>query len=1124
MAEFKLGRLKFWWKGEWQTGQAYVKDDVVRFGGKSYVCTGAHTSGSNDESFYTALETAPFKWELMTDGISWQGLWTTGTYYKVGDVVKFGSDSYICINGNTAGADFLADQDVGNWDNFVNGVELEGDWSSSAAYQVGDIVRYGGYTYLAKQDNTNASPETDTTSWGIFVYGLRQRGAWSSSTTYHPGDVVKKASSSYSAKQTHTNHDPSNDISETYWQNLVQGSDSSVITTKGDLPTYGTSGAVRLPVGGSDAVLQVDSTTGIPAWKTSVNIPGDLTVSGNAHIVQGEVYQGNNAQSLEVDVGIYDISTQITSASKTPGVLKFNYSAGSQLASAAIGWSVTISGLPDPNTVANSTFTIASINTTSRFITMNVAGLTGTSAVWLGNAGDLNVQLRTPTAYKGITNASGVFVKNADDFVQFALKNTNNGSAASTDLIVYADNGDNESGWMDMGITSSGYGSPDWTVTKNNDGYLFCNAPVGTTGNGDLVIGTGGNGAHNDITFFTGGFDASQIKMKLIGTARPEIQASTGIPTGKTIEPGVEIYLDSVAEAYDQGALRITGGLGVQGNIITKGDLRAEMGMITQGSNAKRLTEDNYSYTGYTGITNASAIMTGNANDFVQMALKNFNTGASASTDLILYSSKGDNTSGWIDMGICSENYNDPSYGVTSKGDGYIFMSAKAGSTDEKGNLYLSTSGYGTMNDIVFSTGGFANSSFERMRIIGTSRSGHQPGVEIYSTSQSTSTTTGALRVQGGIGLQGNLNVGGSVNIVGDTTIQGTIVIAGGSTTVTSQNLAVSDPLIFSGDGNSSDLVDLGAVGSYRAAADSYTSAALSGATITTSGATVNIYKVGHGAQSKDTITISGVTNQTSYNGTYTTITIVDANNITVTKVGGTFTGGLIGGTATLNTFVNGLRYAGLARDHIDGRYKLFTAYQVYNKPSTTITFANTTKAVFDCGAIYAGGSVTSTGAAVFSGTGASSFGGAGSFAGDVSLGSGTATSSYTTGALKVSGGVGITGGLYVQNASFFGNDITAWYSSDRDLKTNITPIAGALDKIAQIGGYTFNWKPEADKGEAHDVGVIAQEIQAVQPEVVVKRDNGYLAVNYEKLVPLLIQGIKELQEEVKALRAKVGA
>ena len=1095
MAEFKLGRLKFWWKGVWQTGHAYVKDDVVSYGGKTYVCLGAHTSGIDDESFYTAKDTAPYKWELMQDGIQWKGAWTTGVYYKEGDIVKFGSDTYICIDGHTADADFWNDEGV-NWQNFVNGVELEGDWSSSTQYQVGDIVRYGGNTYLAKQDNTNANPESSTANWGVFVHGLKWQGNYSASTAYHQGDVVQLGTSSYVCISSVTGTSPADDLTNTYWNAVAQGDLSVNLTTTGDMLVYGVGAIQRLPAGNDNAILQIDAATNVPTWKEDITVPGNLTVSGNAHIVNGDVYQGPNAQDLIVDIGIDDVTSTITSITKSSGTVFVFYSAGSPLASATTSHTLNFSMIADPNTALNSTFAIDDNNTVNRVITLTVAGLTGSGTVVKTGA---TMTLYAPGYYVGLTNASGIFVGDEDAFVQLALKNVNSGTGASTDLIAYADNGDNSSGWIDMGITSSQFDNPDFTVTGPNDGYIFMSAPTGSTGKGDLIIGTGDGGTHNDIVMFTGGFDAANVKMKLIGTARPEISESTGLPTGKTIQPGVEIQMATSANNYDEGALRVSGGLGVFGNIIARGDLRAEQGVITQGTNAKSLTNDDYLYNGYVGLTNASAIMTGNANSFVQMALKNFNTGTTASTDLILYSSVGDNDSGWIDMGICSENYDDPTFGVTGKGDGYIFMSAKEGSADELGNLFVSTSGNGQQNDIVFSTGGFEDSTFERMRIVGTARAGHQPGVEIYSTTNSTSTTTGALRVSGGIGLQGNLNVGGTVNINGDTTIQGAIVIAGGSTTLSSQNLAVQDAMIFVAEGNGADAVDAGVVGSYRVSADSYTPVVLTGATAVAAGETVYITKVAHGATTLDRITIAG-SSQAAYNQEYTSITIVDADTITVTKTGGTYSGALSGITVTKGTFVNGLRYQGLVRDHVDGNFKLFTAYQVSNKPSTTITFANTTAANLVLGEVHGT-------KGIFSST--------------------TASSSYTTGALQVAGGVGVSGAMYVQGNFYSGGDVTAWYSSDSRLKENVAPIAGALDKIAKIGGYTFDWNAEGQAQNpdrnVHDVGVLAQEIQAVQPEVVVERDNGYLAVNYEKLVPLLIQGIKELQEEVKALRAKIG-
>ena len=94
--------------------------------------------------------------------------------------------------------------------------------------------------------------------------------------------------------------------------------------------------------------------------------------------------------------------------------------------------------------------------------------------------------------------------------------------------------------------------------------------------------------------------------------------------------------------------------------------------------------------------------------------------------------------------------------------------------------------------------------------------------------------------------------------------------------------------------------------------------------------------------------------------------------------------------------------------------------------------------------------------------------------------------------------------------------DVIAFGSSDERLKDNIQPISEPLWKVNQIGGYTFDWNDKQDTYEGHDVGVVAQEIHKVLPEVVAERDNGYLGVKYEKIVPLLIESIKELNKKIE--------
>jgi hypothetical protein len=103
--------------------------------------------------------------------------------------------------------------------------------------------------------------------------------------------------------------------------------------------------------------------------------------------------------------------------------------------------------------------------------------------------------------------------------------------------------------------------------------------------------------------------------------------------------------------------------------------------------------------------------------------------------------------------------------------------------------------------------------------------------------------------------------------------------------------------------------------------------------------------------------------------------------------------------------------------------------------------------------------------------------------------------------------------------------DVVAFSTSDKRLKDNITPISNPIEKIQKIGGYEFDWIPTEDihSYEGHDIGVIAQEIEEVLPELVQTRDNGYKAVKYEKIVALLIEAIKDQQKQIEELKSKIG-
>jgi hypothetical protein len=93
--------------------------------------------------------------------------------------------------------------------------------------------------------------------------------------------------------------------------------------------------------------------------------------------------------------------------------------------------------------------------------------------------------------------------------------------------------------------------------------------------------------------------------------------------------------------------------------------------------------------------------------------------------------------------------------------------------------------------------------------------------------------------------------------------------------------------------------------------------------------------------------------------------------------------------------------------------------------------------------------------------------------------------------------------------------------SSDKNLKTNITPIENALDKILSLEGVEFDFISGVNCGylKKHQIGLIAQDVKKVIPEVVGKNNDGTLGVSYQHLVAVLIEAIKEQQQEIEELK-----
>ena len=270
MAEFKLGRIRFVWKDQWTTGTTYYVDDVVRNGGKTYICSAGHVAAAD---FYTDLEYSPTRWNQLTDGQEWKGNWTTGTFYKENDIVKYGGTVYICNDSHTSAATTVLglEANQSDWDVFAESFDWKSNWNINTQYKLNDIVKYGGYTYVCNTPHTSAATTAlglpaDLSKWDIFNPGIEYKGVWNGgSVVYKLNDVVKQGAGLWICIQQHTSTASFTTDAASNWSQFVEGLEFENSWNSGT--TYQPGDVVRY--GGNQYIAKTNHSNQTPSTSTA---------------------------------------------------------------------------------------------------------------------------------------------------------------------------------------------------------------------------------------------------------------------------------------------------------------------------------------------------------------------------------------------------------------------------------------------------------------------------------------------------------------------------------------------------------------------------------------------------------------------------------------------------------------------------------------------------------------------------------------------------------------------------------------------------------------------------------------------------------------------------------------
>jgi hypothetical protein len=695
----------------------------------------------------------------------------------------------------------------------------------------------------------------------------------------------------------------------------------------------------------------------------------------------------------------------------------------------------------------------------------------------------------------------------------------------------------NVGGTFKSGGVAFGAGGQNYDTNVAIGGGTGINAPLGSNvgGQNNVAIGYSTQGqltttnnnvsiGYNSMGSKTGGGASVAIGTDTLKSNEGSTNVAVGVfaqSVGATGDHNTSVGYNSLLNVT--GIQNTTLGSG-SGSAITTGNNNLILGMYDGTSIAT--SNNNIIIADGQGNIRAQWSSTGNLTH--AGAIEISNSGASSSTSTGALTVAGG-------VGVAGDVYATAFYGSGANLTGVVAQTFAGGNVAGITNFTSNTASTATNNGGIVVTGGMgiggAINAGNTLTVSGT--------VSFTQNSAATSTSTGTLRVTGGMGVTGSVYAtsffGSGANLTGVTSSSATNATNAVNVAVTASNTNSAFKVPFanttvSTTGNYGLLQDSAAEFTYNPSSNTLTVGTVSGAlsgTATNATQYNSIAQATYSASIKSGFNVSGgglITVNASGSVLWATRFIVIANGFGATfstagyfdincPTSGTITG--VGGSANKTATAAGIPLAawealyyilpiGQTATSLAANFRVATytgalevphnwlLIAVRNGDDGTVNFCNGMKLRLSESATN---SLTGSAYPQYS-----------------SLGVGTAASS-TTGEIRAT------------------NEITAYYSSDRDLKENIVPIENALGKLRQITGVMFDWTDEEVQrrgGEddyfvrKHDTGVIAQDVEVVLPEVVATRPDGHKAVKYEKMAGLIIQAINELADQVEEIKKKL--